>query len=117
VVDLRALDEAFLPGKLHFSSPAALCVHDRRTEGRLAAVVLMPGAGARVLRLKACLGASAVEEPLPPVATRPSALEFGGNVVPLPTLSQVLATATSPAGFVVADALDSQRLWVITASS
>jgi hypothetical protein len=113
VLDLRPSADDLLPGRMTLAAPTLLTVQDR-TRPTLFVNVLLRRDG----RSQA-LGASGG---LPPYeqAVRPPAVEFArdrvtvaGHPVPLPLLDHVHEHLVVPAGFVVASALDSQRLWIV----
>jgi hypothetical protein len=113
-LDLREVDAAFLPGRMHFGAPALVCVHDRKRTA-LSAGVLVGARGAPSLVFRSpCLAEKAAEDKaLPTVTLGQGGLHLGETRVPLPLFKRGHSSATSRAGLVVASALDSQRLWVV----
>ena len=59
-----------------------------------------------------CLGTRHEESP-PPVEVRPGAVRVNGREAPLPLLNAPHQTLVAKSGYVVASAVDSQRLWVL----
>lgn len=112
----REVDAVFLPGAMHLAAPAVLCVHDRKREGVHAGVFLRPGGASSFMPLTPCLGVAApdVENAgLPAASVAGGSLRIGGLEVPVPFLQRGHEVVVCRAGFVVASALDSQRLWVV----
>jgi len=119
VVDLRPVEPAFLPGRVHFGAPTLVCVHDRRRPS-LAAGVLVGARGAESLVFRSpCLGRAAfegvaAEDPgVPTVTLARGGVHVGGARVPLPLFVRGHSVAASRAGICAASALDSQRLWIV----
>jgi len=112
-LDARDVDGIFLPGDMHLSAPAVLCVHDRKRAGIHAGVFLRPGGESSFLSLTPCLGAATEDASLPAAAVEGGALRVGAHQVTMPFLQRGHRVVVSRAGFVVASALDSQRLWVV----
>ncbi|HLM75350.1 MAG TPA: hypothetical protein VK459_21710, partial [Polyangiaceae bacterium] len=114
IVDTREVDHAFLPGALHFSAPALLCVHDRKRTGVHAGLLLGPKGAASLLGPCPCLGRPEKEPAdLPTITLIPGGLRVGDAKVPLSFFHRGHSAAASRAGYLVASALDSQRLWVV----
>lgn len=113
-VDTRAIDHAFLPGAMHFSAPALLCVHDRKRKGVHAGLLLGPKGAASLLGPCPCLGRPEKEPAdLPTITLIPGGLRVGDAKIPLTYFHRGHSAAASRAGYLVASALDSQRLWVV----
>ncbi|MCK6591664.1 MAG: hypothetical protein L6Q76_29260 [Polyangiaceae bacterium] len=113
-VDTRAMDHAFLPGLMHFSAPALLCVHDRKRKGIHAGLLLGPKGAASLLGPCPCLGRPDKEPAdLPTITLIPGGLRVGDAKIPLTFFQRGHSAAASRAGYLVASALDSQRLWVV----
>lgn len=113
VLDLRPLHDEFLPGPMHLAAPAVLCVKDRRRPDLQAGVFLRPKRKSHLLGLTQGLGEYREGDPGPKVTPADQHLHIGAHTVPLPTLRQTHAVFQARAGFVVASAVDSQRLWVV----
>lgn len=113
-IDLREVESAFLPGRVHFGAPTLVCVHDRKRTD-LSAGVLLGARGAPNLAFRSpCLADKAPEDPgLPTVTLGQGGLYVRDTKVPLPLWKRGHSVAASRAGLVVATALDSQRLWLV----
>lgn len=113
-VDTREVDHAFLPGAMHFSAPALLCIHDRKRNGVHAGLLLGPKGATSLLGPCPCLGRPEKEPAdLPTVTLIPGGLRVGDAKIPLSFFHRGHSAAASRAGYLVASALDSQRLWVV----
>ena len=111
VLDLRAIHDPFLPSRIGLAAPTVLSVDDRR--GGPTIGVLLRRSGCEPLGLFAGLGDFPEPGPLPSVAFTDGQAKVGTRGVALPGLRRCHAFAVAAAGFVVACAVDSQRLWVI----
>lgn len=117
VLDARPLADEFLPGELHMAAPAVLCVHDRRTPGVHAGVFLRRGGQSRFMGLTPCLGELRAESGLAGTVFEDGVVRIRGRPVALPHLRRCHRHAVAEAGFLVAAAVDSQRLWVVESAS
>ena len=113
VLDPRPLADGFLPGEMHLAAPAVVCVHDRRRAGTQLGVLLDHGGRSRFLGAAPCLGATVHEGARPAVAFAPNRLAIGAHQVALGWLRAPLEKLVTATGFVLACAVDSQRLWVV----
>jgi hypothetical protein len=113
VLDLRAVHDDFLPGKLRLAAPTVLCVEDRRRAGLQIGVLLRSGRKSELLGVVYGLGEYRDVEPVPRVEFADCKAKVGDRAVTVPTLRRCHAFAVARAGFVAACAIDSQRLWVI----
>jgi hypothetical protein len=111
VLDLRAVHDPFLPGRVRVAAPTVLCVDDRR--GGPSVGVLLRRGGCESLGLLNGLGDYPEPGQLPAVAFADGGATVGGRKVELPGRRRGHAHAVAAAGFVAACAADSQRLWVI----
>lgn len=111
ILDGRAADDDFLPGRMHLAAPAVLCIHDRRRPEVHLAVFLQAQQRSRFLGLTPCLGDFASQEP--PVHLAAHELAVGGQKVGLPFLRCVHTHVAASTGFVAVSAVDSQRLWIV----
>jgi hypothetical protein len=111
VLDPRPLAERFLPGEMHLVAPAVMCVHDRRDERVHVGLLLEHGRKSRFLGVTACLGGGPLAS-VPTVLVDENWLLIGSREVTMPMLRRCHRHAVSSGGFVVASAVDSQRLWV-----
>lgn len=112
-IDLRAAHDEFLPGKLHLAAPTVLCVEDRRRPGLQVGVFLRHKQKSEALGVVSGLGEYEETDTLPFVTFTDGKAKIGSRVAEVPTLRRCHAHAVARAGFVVACAADSQRLWVI----
>jgi hypothetical protein len=114
-VDTKEFDNAFLPGRMHFSAPALLCVHDRKRSDIQAGILLAPRGAATLLPPGPCLGApeNKDEGGLPTITLVQGGLRIGDARLPLPMFKRGHASAASRAGLIAVSALDSQRLWIV----
>lgn len=113
VLDPRPVTDGFLPGEMHLAAPAVVCVHDRRRAGSQLGVLLEHGGKSRILGAAPCLGSTVHEGARPAVAFSPGSLAIGDHQVPLGWLREPLERLVTATGFVLASAVDSQRLWVV----
>jgi hypothetical protein len=113
VLDPRPLHEEFLPGEMHLAAPAVVCVHDRRHPAVHLGVFLRPDRRSRFMGLTPCLGEYPAESGLPAVRLEERRLVVGGQNVDLPFLRFGHRHLLARAGFSVASAVDSQRLWIV----
>lgn len=113
-MDLREVDAAFLPGRMHFGAPSLVCIHDRKRPS-VSAGVLLGSKGAPSSAFRApCLAEKSMEEPgLPTVTLGQGVLLVRDSRVPLPMFKRGHAAIASRAGLVVVSAMDSQRIWVV----
>jgi hypothetical protein len=112
ILDLREVADEFLPGEMHLAAPSVLCVHDRRAEDVRVGLFLAPGGEPRVLGLQPCLGPGPEETP-PALELLQNAVRVNGREAALPLLGAPHRALAARSGFVVASAVDSQRLWVL----
>jgi hypothetical protein len=113
-VDLRLIDDRFLPGPMAFLGPQVLAVADRRREAVLG---LLLGPGEPLVLGALDLALQGLPELAPaPVTLRwePGRVLIGGQPVAVPHLLELHEVASAVAGHVVASAVDSQRLWVLS---
>jgi hypothetical protein len=110
-VDLRPSDPKFLPGQLQLLGPRVLAVADRRRDVTLG-LVLGPGEPA-VLGAMDPIEAPSERPARPSVRWDGGVLVIGADRVTLPALGEPLELLVAPAGYVVATAESSQRLWVV----
>jgi hypothetical protein len=118
VLDLRELDEEFLPGAMHAAAPAVLCVHDRVRPGLHGAVLVGAGGSGRSLGTTPCLAAHA-ESAADSVEVRVARgrASLAGRDVALPTVHTEQAHVVLGSGFLAVSAVDSQRLWIVESAS
>lgn len=112
-LDLRAAHDEFLPGKLRLAAPTVLCVEDRRRPGLQIGVFLRHKQKSEALGVVSGLGEYDETAALPDVSFSDGKVKVGSRTAELPTLRKCYTFTVARAGFVVASAVDSQRLWVI----
>jgi len=113
VLDARSLDDDFLPGDMHLSAPAVVCLHDRRRADVHLAVFLHHDGQSRFLGVAPCLGQYPQQAELPAVKILEHRLHIGAHQVELPFLDSCREHVLAEPGFALVSAVDSQRLWVV----
>lgn len=112
-LEMRDVDGAFLPGRMHFVEPALICIHDRKRPDVVAGVLLGARNAPSLAFRSPCLAGKTVAEPsLPTVSLTQAGLCVGDARIPLPLWTRGHFVVASRAGLVVANALDSQRIWI-----
>jgi hypothetical protein len=111
MLNTRSLLDDFLPGEMHLAGPMVLCVHDRRHDKVHLGIFLRPRQESRFIGLTPCLGAFTEETPKGEV--KDGKLHFGKLAVDLPHLRVCHRHVIARAGFSIASAVDSQRLWIV----
>lgn len=112
MLSLRTGDEEFLPGELHLVAPNILAVKDRRRHLSLGIVLRKQGQSELA-------GVFADTKPYtePPAAMAPrwqgEFLSFGNERIQLKYLHEPFRWIQLAAGYVVASAVNSQRLWIV----
>lgn len=112
VLDARPIDEDFLPGEMMLAAPRVMCIQDRRRPVRLGVLLQKSGKSEFIGPLPE-LEPFRESTPLPTVELKKNAIRIGENHFKLPRLNVPHQHAIARAGFVVASALDSQRIWVV----
>ncbi|MCA9068264.1 MAG: hypothetical protein KDA84_05040 [Planctomycetaceae bacterium] len=112
VLDARPIDEDFLPGEMMLAAPWVLCIKDRRRPVRLGVLLQKSGKSEFIGPLPE-LEPYRDSTPLPKVEVKKNAIQIGKHHFKLTRLNQPHQYAIARAGFVVASALDSQRIWVV----
>ncbi len=112
LLSLRPADDEFLPGTMHLVAPTVLAIKDRRRDVRCGVVLRKQGQS----ELAGLFGETiALDEQ--PVATSPrwqgEWLTLGAQRIRLPLLGEPLHWLQIQAGFVVASAVHSQKLWIV----
>jgi hypothetical protein len=113
VVQPATIIDVFLPGAMHLATPSVVCVHDRRVDGFQVGLLLAHGGQSRLLGAVPCLGSTLHEGALPAVTFGRDHVAIGEHQVRVPHLREPLEKLVTAAGFVVASAADSQRLWIV----
>jgi len=112
-LDLRDVDCAFLPGRMHFAEPALVCIHDRKRPDVVAGVLLGAKNAPSLAFRSPCLADKTPADPgLPTVSLTQAGLCVGDARVPMPLWTRGHSVVASRAGLIVASALDSQRIWI-----
>ena len=112
MLNTRELMDDFIPGDMHLAAPAVLCVHDRRLAHTQVGLLLAPEGRSRFLGFQPCLGPGPGETP-PSMEPLKNAVRVNGQEAALPLLGVPHRMLAARSGFVVASAVDSQRLWVL----
>lgn len=112
-LDLRAAHDEFLPGKVRLAAPTVVCVEDRRRAGLQVGVFLRHKQKSETLGVVSGLGEYEEPDTLPFATFADGKVKVGSRVAEVPALRKCHAHVVARAGFVVACAADSQRLWVI----
>jgi hypothetical protein len=113
VLDLRPLNDGFLPGAVRLAAPTVLCVPDRRLPGVQAGVLLRHGRQSQLLGLTQGLGEYQEGGKKPGVGFEDRRVTVAGKHVEVPALRRPYHHAVAGAGFVAVAAVDSQRLWIL----
>ncbi len=115
ILDLRPMNDRFLPGPMHLLAPRVVCVHDRRDDEQCMGLWLRPEQKGIVLGRIDC--GQTYEDPrrTPEVEFTPAnnIIRIDGRVAVAPAIGSIHSSLTLPAGFVIASAIDSQRVWVV----
>jgi hypothetical protein len=112
VINLRDHDADFLPGELFLAAPAILCIRDRRRPVHLG-VLLQKKGESEILGDVGPLARYTPENNWPKLEFEPNLMQFGAAKATLPHLSHMHSWTASSSGFVIASAIDSQRLWIV----
>jgi hypothetical protein len=115
-LSLRAVDDGFLPGEMQLAAPTVLVVSDRRRPMRLGIHLRRQGQS-RVLGTFGPLSSFEDEPVRVEIAWEPGSARIGDNRVPLPFLDVPLRWTLVRAGYLVANAVDSQKLWIVESAA
>jgi hypothetical protein len=116
LLSLRQADDEFLPGEMQLAAPTVLVVSDRRRPVRLGIHLRRDGKS----QVLGTFGptSSFPDKPVDvPVAWEGSKARIGDIQVPLPFLAAPLRWALVQAGYLVASAVDSQKLWIVESAA
>lgn len=113
VLNLREMDDAFVPGKMYLASPAVLCVENRMSPENTLAVLLQKAGTSTVLGSVGRLPEHVESFSLPSIDAQADAILVDGRRIDAPLIVSPRQTLCVAAGFVVVSADDSQRLWVV----
>jgi hypothetical protein len=116
MLSLRLADDGFLPGDMQLAAPTVLVVSDRRRPMRLGIHLRRQGQS-RVLGTFGPLAGFDDEPAGVEVAWESGSARIGDDSVPLPFLDTPLRWTLVRAGYVVANAIDSQKLWIIESAA
>jgi hypothetical protein len=115
-ISLRKSDDEFLPGDMQLAATTVLVVSDRHRPVRLGIHLRRQGRSV-VLGAFGPAGAFADGPSGVAVAWEGDAARIGADVVTPPWLGRPFRWTLVRAGFLVASALDSQKLWIIEAAA
>ncbi|MBI2378095.1 MAG: hypothetical protein HYV07_29100 [Deltaproteobacteria bacterium] len=115
VLDPRPLEDEFLPGEMVLEAPNVVAVRDRRRDVWLGALLLASGRSRLFGPIEAPSGRFVALAPSKAIHVGHGFAHVGEARVELPKLTRLNGHVVAPAGFVVATAVDSQRLWVLEA--
>jgi hypothetical protein len=116
LLSLRHADDAFLPGEMQLAAPTVLVVSDRRRPVRLGIHLRREGQSV-------VLGTFGPAGPFPDepagvqVAWEGGSASIGVDRVSLPFLAAPFRWAMVRAGYLVASAVDSQKLWIVESAA
>jgi hypothetical protein len=116
LLSMRSGDEDFLPGDMELIAPSILSVVDRRRPVRWGVVLRKQGQS----ELAGQLGETRayLEEPIPePARCDGARLSVAEERISLPYLREPFRLLQVRAGFVVATAVDSQKLWIVESAT
>jgi hypothetical protein len=116
LLSLRQADDEFLPGEMQLAAPTVLVVSDRRRPVRLGIHLRREGQSMVV----GTFGPTAAfpDEPAAvDVAWEGGSVRIGHDNVSLPFLAGPFRWALVQAGYLVASAADSQKLWIVESAS
>ena len=116
MLSLRPADDEFLPGEMHLAAPAVLVVSDRRRSVRLGVHLKREGQSV-VLGAFGPTSAFADDRSGVPVVWEGGRARIGEVTVALPLLAGPFRWALVPAGYLVASAVDSQKLWIVESAA
>jgi hypothetical protein len=116
ILSMRPEDDEFLPGAMQLAAPTILVVSDRRRPARLG-IHLRPEGRSIVLGAFGPPGAYPEEPAGVPVTWEGGDARIGDVKVPLPFLAGPMHWTLVPAGYLVASAVDSQKLWIVESAA
>jgi hypothetical protein len=115
-LSLRACDEEILPGDMHLVAPTVLAVRDRRRD-LACGVVLRKEGRSEPAGIFAETSPYAGQAPATPPRWQGEWMAFGEERVQLPFLGEPFRWLQVDAGFVVASAVNSQKLWIVESAT
>jgi hypothetical protein len=116
MLSLRDGDDEFLPGEMHLVAPTVLAVKDRRRDTSWGVLLRKQGQS----ELAGLFGDTSpyVEEPsFTPPRWQGEWTSFGKERIRLPFLLEPLHWLQVRAGFLVASAINSQKLWIVESAT
>jgi hypothetical protein len=116
LLSLRPADPEFLPGEMQLVAPTVLAVTDRRRPVRLGVHLRRLGQSI-VLGVFGSAGSFTDEPADVQVSWEGGAANIGDNKVSLPFLGSPFRSALIRAGYLVASARDSQKLWIVESAA
>ncbi len=117
LLSLRHADDEFLPGEMQLVAPTVLVVADRRRPVRLGIHLRREGRSV-VLGSFGPTGTFPVEPNSVPVEWEEEGnARIGGETVSLPFLTAPFHWTLVGAGYLVANAIDSQKLWIVESAA
>ncbi len=116
LLSLRPVDDEFLPGEMQLAAPTVLVVSDRRRPVRLGVHLRREGQSL-VLGTFGPLGAVPDEPVAVDVTWKRGRARIGKHTVTLPLLAGAFRWVVARAGYLVASAVDSQKLWIVESAA
>jgi hypothetical protein len=116
LLSLRHADDEFLPGDMQLAAPTVLVVSDRRRPVRLGIHLRRKGQSV-VLGTLGPTGPFPHEPAAINVAWEGGSARIGNQTVPLPFLAGPFRWTLVRAGYLVASAADSQKLWIVESAA
>jgi hypothetical protein len=111
IIDGRTIRDDFIPGEMHLSAPALVCIRDRRLPDIFGGVFLHEGNGRVITHHRDLGGGNA--EPQVDIEVRESQVKIQGHTVELPNLGQIHSWLMCANRAAVFTAVDSQRIWLV----
>lgn len=115
-LDTRTVDDDFVPGEMRLCAPRVVHITDSRRDVHLAVLLARKGAS-RLFGPVRNLAEHVEAGAGPDVVLGDSAVRIGQHSVDLPWLGVSRRYVLAQAGFFVASAVNSQRLWILESTS
>ncbi len=116
LLSLRQADDEFLPGEMQLAAPTVLVVSDRRRPVRLGIHLRRDGQSS-VLGKFGATGPFPNEPAVVQVEWQGGNAKIGDHTVSLPFLAEAFCWSLVGAGYLVASAADSQKLWIVESAA
>jgi hypothetical protein len=116
LLSLRQADDEFLPGEMQLAAPSVLVVSDRRRPVRLG-IRLRRGGQSIVLGKFGAMGSFPHEPAAVQISWEGGCARIADQTVLLPFLANPFHWALVGAGYLVASAADSQKLWIVESAA